>query len=536
MESVSRYWHTLRHLKAVQLYGRVWHRAWRPIPDTSPPPARRRPAGRWIPPLERSPSMLGPRSFRFLNETRELLPGGWDDPSIDLLWRYNLHYFDDLNAADCGQRAAIHRELIAAWIAGNPPGRGTGWAPYPVSLRIVNWIKWALAGNDPGPAALLSLAVQARWLSRRLEFHLLGNHLFANAKALVFAGCFFEGPEADSWFAAGSGILQRETPEQFLGDGGHFELSPMYHALAVEDLLDIMNVFRWSGRRSGVDLDARAAAGLQWLDAMRHPDGEIAFFNDAAFGIAPRPAAILVYAGELGVAQPGEPRALTHLRESGFVRVKNGEAILLADVGQVGPDYIPGHAHADSLTFELSLLGRRVIVNSGTSTYKVGRERSAERGTAAHNTVVVDGRNSSDVWGSFRVGRRARPLEVSVREKPTIISASHDGYAQTGGPLHRRSWECETNRMVVTDTLVGRFTSAEARFHLHPSVAVTSADANTISLSFEGGRAAIRTEGASLRIVDEAWHPEFGRSEAARSLVAGFARNELRTEITWTPA
>jgi hypothetical protein len=117
----------------------------------------------------------------------------------------------------------------------------------------VNWIKWVLAGNALQPVWVESLAVQARWLRRHIEWHLLGNHLFVNAKALVFAGLFFEGEEAAEWLAQGLKILRREVPEQVLADGGHFELSPMYHAIILEDLLDLLNaVGAWPGQVSEV--------------------------------------------------------------------------------------------------------------------------------------------------------------------------------------------------------------------------------------------------------------------------------------------
>ena len=109
----------------------------------------------------------------------------WDNPEVARLWRYNLHYFDDLNALNSDARVALHRDLIARWISENPAPVGTGWEPYPCSLRIVNWVKWTLSGNALEPAWQSSLAIQADWLSRNLERHLLGNHLFANAKALA---------------------------------------------------------------------------------------------------------------------------------------------------------------------------------------------------------------------------------------------------------------------------------------------------------------------------------------------------------------
>src|SRR6185436_6694292 len=99
-----------------------------------------------IPPAGRESRMLGPRRFRFLNSTRDITPQGWDDAQVEKLWRFNLHYFDDLNAVAAADRVDWHRDLVRAWVRENPPGIGTGWEPYPTSLRIVNWVKWAARG------------------------------------------------------------------------------------------------------------------------------------------------------------------------------------------------------------------------------------------------------------------------------------------------------------------------------------------------------------------------------------------------------
>jgi len=126
-------------------------------------------ASPWVLPARSRQSQTGPNEFRFLNETRSLTRHGWDDPSVPKLWRYNLHYFDDLNADAADSRTHWHRASIARWIAENPPGSGIGWEPYPTSLRIVNWFKCARCGRPLAPAAIDCLAVQARWLARRLR-------------------------------------------------------------------------------------------------------------------------------------------------------------------------------------------------------------------------------------------------------------------------------------------------------------------------------------------------------------------------------
>ena len=410
MTGVGTFWRTVRHLKPAQVLARLRFRLHKPTPDLRPAPARLALIGPWVQPAARDASLVGSGRLVFLNVERDLDACGWDDPQIEKLWRYNLHYFDDLNAIGSVKRAGLQRALLDRWLHDNPPASGTGWEPYPVSLRIVNWVKWFLGGAPASDAWLHSLAVQARWLSQRLEWHLLGNHLFVNAKALVFAGLYFQGAEAQQWLHTGLSIIDRQLAEQVLADGAQFERSPMYHALALEDLLDLLNIGQAlapAGAGSVVLTRLptwRETAGrmLFWLRCMAHPDGGISFFNDAAHGIAPSNAEIERYAAQMGVrAAVPVPEGITPLVASGYVRVSRGPAVALLDAAPIGPDYLPGHAHADTLSFELSLGTRRVVVNGGTSCYGLSAQRLLERGTAAHSTVQVAGQDSSEVWSGF---------------------------------------------------------------------------------------------------------------------------------------
>lgn len=536
------YGETLRHLRPIQIYGRLWFRMVRPRPDLRAPPSQRLQTGQWVMPARRRQSQTGAEEFRFLNETRSLPRHGWDDPELSKLWRYNLHYFDDLNAEGAQGRAQWHLTLIGSWVEENPPGKGSGWEPYPVSLRIVNWVKWALAGSELSPQALHSLAVQARWLTQRLEYHLLGNHLFANAKALVFAGCFFEGAEAENWLSIGLRILQREVPEQILADGGHFELSTMYHALALEDMLDLINVMRCAGLPVPALWMDKISPMRNWLAAMCHPDGEISFFNDAAIGMAPSPAELEHYGVRLGFPPLGGIRdGCTLLKDSGYIRLQNARAVALLDVARVGPDYLPGHAHADTLSFELSVDRRRVIVNSGTSVYGTGPERLRQRGTAAHNTVMVDGQDSSEVWSGFRVARRASPHGLSLRQEGGrhIVTCAHDGYARLSGrPRHRRTLILEDDCLVVRDTVDGLCRHAEALFHFHPGCTVAiSGDGRSGSVS--AGSVPVlcwQIRAGTARVEPSSWHPEFGSGEPAHRLVIGLVEGRSDIAFRWSAA
>lgn len=521
------YFHTLRYLRPIQIWGRILFRLSRPKPDLKAAPSRRPIENKWVLPAPRSISMRSPNRFRFLNVEGELVnPGDWNSEAYAKLWLYNLHYFDDLNAEGAVERVDWHRALIARWIAENAPGMGNGWEPYPLSLRIINWIKWHFAGNELDATASKSLAVQVRFLMRRLEHHILGNHLFVNAKALVFAGCFFEGKEARAWLLKGLSILKREIPEQILGDGGQFERSPMYHAMAYEDMLDLLNLFRAfpaqfaSVERHDGEWEEAIQSMGQWLRTMCHPDGEIAFFNDAAIGIAPPPGHLFDYAKRLGLPATRLSEALIHLDSTGYIRLSKGEAVLLIDVAPIGPDYLPGHAHADTLSYELSLSGKRVLVNSGTSRYGLGAEREWERSTAAHNTVEVDGQSSSEVWSGFRVARRAYPFDVSIERKgdALIVEAAHDGFRRLAGrPIHRRCWVLGQKRLEVYDIIEGTFDHAVSRLYFHPDVQIDQ-DGSRGSIAWSGHKAHWET-GRSNNILEEGhWHPEFGLCIANKCL------------------
>jgi len=539
MTELGTLWRTVRHLKAQQVLGRARFRLTRPTPDLRAAPALRSPVGASFAPAMREPSLLPDARFRFLNETRALDNIGWDDPSVDRLWRYNQHYFDDLNASGAAARVEQQRALVARWIEENPPAVGTGWEPFPTSLRIVNWVKWFIGGVPAEPAWLYSLAVQARWLAARIEWHLLGNHLFANAKALVFAGLFFDGAEADTWLGRGLAILRRELPEQVLADGGQFERSPMYHALALEDVLDLLSMVAQRApaaspaRRFEPDLREVAARMLHWQRAMSHPDGSIGLFNDAASGIAPSNAELERLAAALGITAPGPAaEGITQLDASGYLRVARDDAVALLDVAPVGPDYLPGHAHADTLSFELSIGTRRIVVNGGTSCYGSSARRHFERGTAAHSTVQVAGENSSEVWSGFRVGRRARPVNLKVGA--WNVDCAHDGYRHLPGQsMHRRQWLFGARELTVTDS-VSPSAPAVARYHLAPGLHLQPMRSDQWQVrQGESVVAQVSVEAGTASATESLHAPHFGMLEAAQTLEVTLHDGRAVTQWRW---
>jgi uncharacterized heparinase superfamily protein len=519
--NASLYYHTLRHLRPQQFFGRLRRQILAPKPAVRATPPLAPWNGLWTAPPEKRCSLLGPARVRFLNRERELaLPADWH-AGAERLWLYNLHYFDDLVAEGATQRRGWHEALFTGWVRDNPPAGGVGWEPYPVSLRAVNWIKWSLAGNRLDPVALQSLATQLRHLRPRIEWHLLGNHLLVNAKALFFGGLFFFDGEADEWLECGARLLEQELQEQVLSDGAHFERSPMYHALVLEDVLDALNALRTYSERALSRrlvltklLASTAARMLAWLEWITHPDGDIAFFNDSTFGVAALPSKLRSYAYALGVAPDGPP-ASSAPGSSGYVRLEQTPWCAMFDAADVGPDYQPGHAHADTLAFELSFNKERIITNSGTSTYEQGPQRAFERSTRAHNTVEIDGKDSSEVWAAFRVARRARPFErrIDIRSGTAAASCAHDGYCRLRGrPVHRRRLEVTQCKVRWTDRVEGSGSHRAAGFiPVHPGIDVRIQGPRATLITPNGRKLVLRAESIQRFALEEgSYAREFG--------------------------
>jgi len=488
--------------------------------------------------IKHKQKMFSASRFSFLNkEFNVRLAGDWNTASQDKLWIYNLHYFDDLNAFGSEQRNSWHYNLIQRWIDENPCGFGNGWEAYPSSLRIVNWIKWSLSDGNLTQEALDSVVYQTRHLNQKLEYHLLGNHLFANAKALIFSGLYFQGVEADEWYQKGIEILNKELPEQVLADGGNFELSPMYHSIFLEDLLDVINIHKVYSKDQPMNIVAKAAKMFEWLEAMLHPDGEISFFNDSTLGVAPTFIDLLHYAKRLNINhKKNRLTDVIYLKESGYIRFKAKDIVLIADVAKIGPDYIPGHGHADALSFEMSIFDKRVIINSGISTYELGDERNIQRGTKSHSTVSIDNKNSSQVWDGFRVAKRANVFNIKYAKEVDNIrfSACHDGYKRLNGRvIHCREWSLSKNLLEIVDKINGSGShKARSVLPLHPDVKVKDCQDNFAELEVAGKKIKVNFIGKGLLRVEKSnYYPEFGLSIDNMQLIYSY-NGELPFIIT----
>src|SRR3989338_733579 len=525
------YFNTIKYLKFKQIYYRLFYLLYSAIVDLSIQKNTLRNATT----VKHSFILKNKLFFQnntatFLNNTADISgKNSWNDTSRTGLWLYQLHYFDALLSENLQQRDTA-RELLERWIDENPPFFGIGWEPFPISLRIVNIIKYALSGNALTEKMRNSLYLQARYLNKKCEYHLLGNHLFENFKALCLSGLFFETPESQTWFQKGFRGLQQEIQTQVLKDGGHFELSPMYHCLFLEGLLDLENIFGVYNKI--FPWKEKVISMLSWLNSMKRSLREISYFNDAANDIAATPEQLFLYATALGYSAQPEKKGLKYLSESGYIVIQNTHFKIILDVGNIGPDYLPGHGHADTLSFELMIDEIPVFVNLGTSVYGNSDRRLFERGTSAHNTVAVNQKNSSEVWSGFRAGRRARVSNIHIAENKNFyrISASHHGY--TGNLKHIRQWTISENQIEIIDEIQRAREPSYFYLHLHPACKIISIDEKQVIVQLINGKLIHISIDHHFNIIKSDYAESFGFLRSTQTIRVPFSnRNVCRFEI-----
>ena len=358
---------------------------------------------------------------------------------------------------------------------------------------------------------------------------------------MLFAGVIFENT---CWLSIAEKGLISEIPEQILEDGANFELSPMYHSLILVDMLDMFNLSRAypnkvSGKLASL-FEYYIPKMLAFMEAMAHPDEGVSFFNDSVDGVAPAKTKIENYAKKLGFEiRPldfSKPQIIDNAN-SGYVCATTDGNKLIFDASPIGPDYIPGHAHADTLSFELSIGTQRVFVNSGTSEYGLSSKRLNQRKTAAHNTVEVDGKDSSQVWSSFRVANRAKIISKHTQLKhdhSIELLAAHNGYKSLFvGCIHTRKLTFSENCLIVSDSLQRTFKYAKSRFHFHPDL-IVSLENNLLKVKGENFILYSDLTGNIASLNTSSWHPEFGVEIPNKMLELQFEQPELNIVFTWS--
>lgn len=464
------------------------------------------------------------------------------DPSIGdhkVTWEINRHqHWLVLGRAAWltgrpGYAAEIVRQL-RSWMAENPPLVGINWASMlELAFRSLSWL-WAmpfvLALDDEADAwladMLVGLDAQLEHVRRNLSWYFSPNtHLLGEALALYVAGRSLpEMRRAPRWQSVGRHVLLDQIARQIHPDGGHVELSTHYHRYALDFYLLALSIARLTADAEAVPAFEEACRRLaRYGREITRDDGTIPIIGDddggQLFPICQRPPAdiraTLAWAAVLlddpSLALPGHhtPEEVTWLlgrrpligeggsvernpmpAEAGAVTTRvfpeTGYAVaraaggshLVFDAGRHG-FLNGGHAHADVLSVVVSLAGRPVVIDPGTSTYTMDPGlRDRMRAARTHNTVIVDGREPAVPAGPFHWHRVVNGAFLAAHglERWAWFAGEHDGYAPV---RHRRGVFMTGDGLVVcVDSLLAtpafggsnapEAHAIEARWHLDP--------------------------------------------------------------------
>jgi hypothetical protein len=359
------------------------------------------------------------------------------------------------------------------------------YSAYTTARRLI--VLLVLAGfaekRDEQQRLLSFAASHARHVASHLEYHLSANHILKCAKGLLFAGLFLRHPDAALWRYRAVQVLRNEINRQILPDGGHYERTFTYHCAVMEDLLDIeaaLSAVRRYERLRRL-AESRIKGMAKFLVRCLHPDGNMPLFGDSAYGLAPSPSILIETVNNrfgTAISTPGED--VLEFTDSGYYGVRFGNGtFLIVNAGRMGAPDQPGHAHCDSLSFEFSLCGRRMIVDTGVGSYTPGRERNYVRSTAAHNVPQADAREQAVFWASHRFAslahiRRITPSITGTPGSSWELSATASGFGSSGIQWSRH-FVCQPEGFLATDRLNPEFRFI-TRMHFHPDFIANDKD------------------------------------------------------------
>ncbi|MEC7491084.1 MAG: heparinase II/III family protein [Pseudomonadota bacterium] len=478
--------------------------------------------------------------FRFFHYSLDAATALTGRNDAGRIWQASLHDFNwlrDLRAVG-GDAARIQaRNYIIDWILANSKWHPLAWQPDVLSSRLCNWFthgEFLSIGADESfaRAFLESTARQVKHLRRAARFITTGLERMLVLKALVYAALCLPGGIGNIPILLKRISLMCE--QQILPDGGHIERSPVAQFMALYHLVDIKEILEKAGITIPEELQAAIDRAAPMLRFYRHGDGAFALFNGSTEGEPGLVDIILAKA-----AAGGKPPASA--AETGFERIVANRTLLIVDSGT--PTKTAADAHAGSLSFEMSIGKQRVIVNCGAYAGRDEVWRLAQRATAAHSTLIVDHRNSTEISPDGSVGVTPAIVTCERREQDgnTWLDLTHDGYRHSHGLVHRRRIYVNTSGTDVRgdDTLEG---SGEHKFairlHLHPSVKASLVkDGASVLLRLpdrSGWR--FRCSGGVASLQESVYLGNGQGSRRSEQIVISAATRQGNTQVKWALA
>ena len=477
-------------------------------------------------------------SFRGLEEVHFAGAIDWNlTPEGNTSWSWDLNrhrFFLTLGTAHhyaggSPDGSAFKDKLIqfwADWMHRNPPNKGQNWrSPFEVAARLRNWI-WAyfllVASPEVSPLFLhkawRGLRAHAAHLASHLEYHWPNNHLLLEALSLHEFAVVFQGHGGELYLPLASRVLQGQVQQQILRDGVHSELCPMYHNIAASELGAFSLLCRQLGHALPLATEERIFSMRRFSAALRRSDGSTPLLGDSSFpdtclrfDAGPYSNSDLAYwlhrgkppAVEPALAAAERPLSLELFDEAGYgvLRSASQQTHLTFDFGQFSRCAAANHGHSDALSFELHAAGHPWIVDSGffhswkddrgdlarkNNTLKSGNPDWTRyfRCTAAHNTLIIDGREQNEFSEHHDVGCQARARLNSYRcsADEVAIGAEVEPYWSSGEAIHSREISLsKSGEVSVHDQVSGHGThQLQWLLHFAPDLEVELIDAATI--------------------------------------------------------
>ncbi|MDF1833559.1 MAG: heparinase II/III family protein [Alteraurantiacibacter sp. bin_em_oilr2.035] len=359
---------------------------------------------------------------------------------------HGFTWLRDLDAsAPRAQCSQVAERVLASWLSANPhPGKGPAWKVEHAGLRLLGWLVHApliLAGDNKAQRQDILSAIEetARWLDRNATRAPDRLSEVAAWCAIIAAGLLL--PEGKPRRLFGEAGLARALGELVGEDGGALSRSPVAQIQAIELLVDLAACYRATKRDVPEAIGKVLALMVPPLLALTHGDGGLGSWQGGAAVSASRLAALIEASGV-------RARPLREPRGWGYQRITAKPAVLQVDAS---PPPLGRHARngcASTLAFEFSHGDHRLIVNCGGAALAGGqvpiRVEQGLRATAAHSTLVLGDANSTAVLLDGKLGGGVGEVEVDLRTvelehgSARRLEASHDGYANRFGLLHKR--------------------------------------------------------------------------------------------------
>lgn len=448
---------------------------------------------------------------------------------------HGFGWLNDLAAAGDEAAAEAARGLVGSWLATHDRWHPESWAPAVLGARVTNWLTHArlLSHGEGSPLdrqILRSLARQVRHLARVCGDVERGVARLAVLQGLIYGIACGLGPAR--WTASALRRLSRELRDQILPDGGHVARSPADHRTALAALVGMRDMLTLANHSVPPDLLDAIGRMAPVLGLYRHGDAGLALFNGSIDDSPALTDAVMVRAGA-----GSEPAATT--AETGFERIDAGRTCLIMDAGSPPPSGFDRHAHAGTLSFELSWGQERLVVNCGAFRGGEAVWERAQRSTAAHSTLAVDDTNSSEILSDGSIGRRATIVERQreMSDGNVWVVAAHSGYQSNFGLVHRRRLYLahDGSDLRGEDTLTGTHRGyATGRFHLHPDVRASLVQNGAAVLLRLPSGTAWRFQAAGGRIeIGESVYFGAGERRRAEQITVMAALESQGAQIKW---